>query len=108
MISVGLNGASQAEMIVSRQWSTWEIDLAEDIVRDGLNEVTVRWPVPEFENNSEALEQVTMNLFNFWELKFPNFFPVFGEIHSFTAAPVPVISTKIPAEQQELATVEVS
>ena len=107
-ISVGLNGALQTEMIVSRQWSTWEIDLAGDIVRDGLNEVTVRWPVPEFENSSEALERVVMNLFNFWELKFPNFFPVFGEIHSFTAGAAPVVSTNIPAAQHELATVEVA
>jgi hypothetical protein len=106
-ISVGLNGTSQAEMIISRQWSPWEINLAGEIVRDGLNEVVVRWPVPEFESG-EALEKVVMNLFNFWELKFPTFFPVFGEIHSFTASGEPVISTSRSAVHQELATVEVS
>jgi hypothetical protein len=105
-ISVGLNGKSQAEMMISRQWSSWEITLAGDSVREGLNEVTVRWPVPEFESG-EALEKVVTNLFNFWELKFPNFFPVFGEIHSFTASGVPVTSTT-PAVQPELATVAVS
>ena len=105
-ISVGLNGTLQAEMMISRQWSSWEITLAGDIVREGLNKVTVRWPVPEFESG-EALEKVVTNLFNFWELKFPNFFPVFGEIHSFTASGAPIISTT-PAVQPELATVEVS
>jgi len=105
-ISVGLNGTLQAEMMISRQWSSWEITLAGDIVREGLNEVTVRWPVPEFESG-EALAKVVTNLFNFWELKFPNFFPVFGEIHSFTASGAPIISTT-PAVQPELATVEVS
>jgi len=105
-ISVGLNGTLQAEMMISRQWSSWEITLAGDIVREGLNKVTVRWPVPEFESG-EALEKVVTNLFNFWELKFPNFFPVFGEIHSFTASGAPIISTT-PAVQPEFATVEVS
>jgi hypothetical protein len=106
-ISVGFNGTSQAEMTISRQWSTWEINLSGDIVREGLNEVAVRWPVPEFESG-EALEKVVVNLFNFWELKFPNFFPIFGEIHSFTASGGTVISTNPSAVQHELATVEVS
>src|SRR5215213_2293985 len=106
-ISVGLNGTSQAEMTISRQWSSWEITLPGDIVHEGLNEVTVCWPVPEFESG-EALERVVTNMFNFWELKFPTFFPVFGEIHSFIAAGEPVSSKTLSAEQQELATVEVS
>jgi len=107
-ISVSLNGVSQAEMTISRQWSAWEIDVPGDVVREGLNEVSVHWPVPEFESSSEALDKVVMNLFNFWELKFPNFFPLFGEIHSFKASGAPVVSTTVPAEQPELATVEVS
>jgi hypothetical protein len=107
-ISVALNGVSQAEMTISRQWSTWEINVAGDVVREGLNEVSVHWPVPEFESSSEALDKVVMNLFNFWELKFPNFFPLFGEIHSFKASGAPVISTTVPMEQPEFATVEVS
>jgi hypothetical protein len=106
-ISVGLNGTSQAEMMISHQWSSWEIMLPGDIVREGLNEVEVWWPLPEFES-SEALEKVVTNMFNFWELKFPTFFPVFGEIHSFTAAGEPVLSTIRPAVHHELATVAVS
>lgn len=80
-IFVELNGRPQVEMVVSREWSAWEIGLAGEAVRDGLNEITLRWPVPEFAS-AEALEQSVLALY---DRIIPEFYPVFGEIHCFTA-----------------------
>lgn len=81
-IFVALNGVLQAEMVVGDEWTTWDISLPGEIVREHLNEVVVSWPTPEFEGDV-ALERVISNM---CERKFPGFYPVFGEIHSFTAA----------------------
>lgn len=81
-IFVELNGKPQVEIVISRDWSAWEIGLAGEVVRDGLNEVTVRWPVPEFAS-AEALEKSVLDLY---DRIIPEFYPVFGEIHSFTAS----------------------
>jgi hypothetical protein len=81
-ITIALNGEPQVEMTIGAEWSTWDITLPGEAVLDDLNEISVRWPMPEFQS-AEALSQVAMRL---CELKLPNFFPVFGEIHSFTAS----------------------
>lgn len=81
-ITIALNGEPQVEMTISTEWSTWDITLPGDGVVDDLNEITVHWPMPEFQS-TEALSKVTMR---FCQLKRPDFFPVFGEIHSFTAS----------------------
>ncbi|HEX8557499.1 MAG TPA: hypothetical protein VF668_05330, partial [Pyrinomonadaceae bacterium] len=94
LASVTLNGEAVAGMAVGREWGTWEIDLAGEAVRDGLNELSVRWPTPEFPGEA-ALEGVRLDLF---ERKFPAFYPVFGEIHSFTASG----GQKGPARPREL------
>jgi hypothetical protein len=80
--TVTLNGKTVARFAVNSEWGTWEIDLAGEAVRDGLNEVSVWWPMPEFPGEA-AFEQVRLDLF---ERKFPAYYPVFGEIHSFTAS----------------------
>lgn len=104
-ITVELNGKPQAEIDVGREWTTWDVNIAGEAVSDGLNEVTVRWPIPEFQTD-EALEKVVFNLFNLWEMKFPNFYPVFGEIHSFTAARGQEVSTSFAGVEQGLEAVE--
>lgn len=81
-ITIALNSEPLVEMIINTEWSTWDITLPGEAVLDGLNELAVRWPMPEFQS-AEALRKVTMRL---CQLKFPDFFPVFGEIHSFTAS----------------------
>jgi hypothetical protein len=95
-ISVELNAEPQVEILISREWSSWEIGLAGEAVRDGLNEVKVRWPIPEFASD-EALERAVSNLY---ERKFPDFYPVFGEIHSFTASNGPEVSRSLSALQE--------
>jgi hypothetical protein len=101
--SVGLmvNGRPQAQLEADREWGTWEIDLAGKAVRDGLNEISVWWPTPEFPGSS-ALEKVKSNLF---ERELAEFYPTFGEIHSFTAsdgAALPAAASDARREQVEV------
>jgi hypothetical protein len=103
-IAVEFNGRPQAEFDISREWSTWDIDLAGEEVRDGLNELSVRWPLPEFAG-TEALERVALNL---GERRFPDFYPVFGEIHSFTASRGASVPASAPAGEREPARLEMA
>jgi hypothetical protein len=80
-ITISFNGEPQAEMTITNEWSTWDVNLPGEVVRDGLNEVMVHWPTPDF-RSAENLAKVTERL---CAQKFPDFFAVFGEIHTFTA-----------------------
>jgi hypothetical protein len=100
-VSLVFNGRLQAQLEVDREWGTWEIDLAGHTVRDGLNEVSVWWPMPEFPG-LPALEKVRANLF---ERELAEFYPIFGEIHSFTAtdgASLPTGESDARQEQVEV------
>ena len=104
-ITLKLNGKPQLEIVISSKWDTWEIDLPGDAVRDGLNEIAIKWPMPEFET-SKSLEKARLKLI---AREFPGFFPVFGEIHSFIASDgCKVSSTTSPAAQLESSLVEVA
>ena len=103
-ISVSLNGKTQAEILINHEWTSWDLDLPGEVVRDGLNEVTVRWPMPEFESGA-ALKKAVQDM---CARKFPEFYPIFGEIHTFTAARGTAVSTSVPAAEQELAAVQAS
>jgi hypothetical protein len=103
-ITVKLNGIPQVEIIIGTEWTTWDISLPGEAVRDGVNEVVVRWPMPEF-HCAEALSKVTAS---FCEMQFPDFFPIFGEIHSFTASSGSEVPTDSPERQHELVEAEVS
>jgi hypothetical protein len=96
-ISVSLNGRPQLKATVDSDWSTWDIYLPGDAVRNGLNEIAIGWPMPQFDAE-EALENARLKLI---EQKFPDFFPVFGEIHSFTASDGRRAATSSPVEQAE-------
>jgi hypothetical protein len=80
------------EFAGGRDWETWEIGIAGEAVRDGLNDVVICWPVPEFEGK-KAFEKVIPVLF---EGKIPVFYSVFGEIHSCTVSDGRNISTSLP------------
>jgi len=103
-ITVALNGATHAEIVIDHDWTTWDLDLPGAVVRDGLNEVSVRWPIPEFESRA-ALKKAVLDM---CAGKFPEFYPVFGEIHTFTASRGQAVSTGPAAAEQELAAVQVS
>ena len=81
-ISVALNGKHEVEFDVDAQWSSWEINIPRQDIVDGLNEVIVRWPIPEFYSD-EDLSAATSDL---CQHRLPNFYPIFGEIHSFIVA----------------------
>ena len=104
VISIALNGKPQVEMLIGKEWSSWDIEFPGEIVRDGLNEVSVNWPMPQF-SSREELEKATVNLCTG---RFPDFYPIFGEIHSFIASNAqPVLST-VPVMQHEHAAVELA
>lgn len=81
-ITLKINGESQTEILLSDGWSTWEIDVPGTMVRNGVNEIAIRWPMPEFPG-VQALQEAVLRLN---ELKVPSYYPIFGDIHSFTAA----------------------
>lgn len=100
-ISLEVNGHLQGKLSPGREWTTWDITVAGEVLRDGLNEIVVGWPIPKFEGNA-ALERVALNL---CERKFPDFYPVFGEIHSFTASDARTVQGTTVDLEPELAEV---
>lgn len=80
-VAVVLNGEAQGEMQVGGDWETWDISLDSDAVIGGLNELTLRWPMPDFPDETE-LKTVIDDLV---DGVFPEFFCSFGEIHTLIA-----------------------
>src|SRR5262249_35916731 len=92
-ISVELNGRPQVEFTGSRDWETWEVGIAGEVVHDSLNDITIYWHVREFAGK-KSLEQTIPVLFGG---NIPAFYSVFGEIHSFTASDQRNVSTSPPS-----------
>ena len=82
-IAIEVNGNCLGEIAIDRSWGTWHITVGEELVRDGLNEVTIRWPLPGFPDE-DALQAMFDHLAD--EGIYPDFYPVFGEIHLFVAS----------------------
>ncbi|HKQ04038.1 MAG TPA: hypothetical protein VJ464_02820 [Blastocatellia bacterium] len=82
-IAVEVNGTPLGELAVTRDWQSWQITVGEALVRDGLNEVVIHWPLPEFPEGQQ-LDATFEHLVD--EGTYPDFYPVFGEIHAFVAA----------------------
>jgi hypothetical protein len=82
-IRIEVNGHYIGEMVIGRDWETWHISVNQEMVRDGLNEVVIRWPLPEFPDK-EALDVMFEHLVD--DGIYPDFYPVFGEVHSFVAS----------------------
>src|SRR5215213_1189234 len=95
-IGVLVNGRPQVEMVINGEWSSWIIKVDAQVVGDGLNEVAVRWPVVDFDNTG-WIESVRQQV---CEGEFPEFYPIFGEIHSFRAVSPNHISKNIPAVKE--------
>jgi hypothetical protein len=103
-VKIAVNGTPQVEVNLSSDWSTWDIELPGEVVVEGLNEIALRWPIPQFDS-VRALEKARLNIV---ERKFPDFFPVFGEIHSFTASEGRHVSITSPVAQAESSLVQVA
>ena len=80
-VSIEVNGKPVGELAVGRKWEAWEILIDGDVILGGLNEVALRWPLPEFPGEA-AFETATDDMVHGI---YPSLFPVFGEIHSFVA-----------------------
>ena len=97
-ISIAVNGKHEVQFELNTQWSSWEIVVRGQDIIDGLNEIIVSWPMPEFRSD-EALSAATQAL---CQHRLPNFYPVFGEIHSFHASSAGRIVDK-PYELEQVA-----
>src|SRR5688572_6650193 len=105
-ITISLNAEPQVEMNITPDWSSWDIILPGEAIREGLNEITVHWPIPADFRSAEELAKVTKRL---CAQKFPDFFAVFGEIHTFTASNgEPVATTPLNEVQTESSLVEIA
>jgi hypothetical protein len=82
-VAIEVNGTRLGELAVSREWESWQITVGEELVRDGLNEIVIHWPLPEFPGE-QTLAVTFDHLVD--EGIYPDFYPVFGEIHAFVAS----------------------
>jgi hypothetical protein len=83
-LQVEVNGQRVLDADAGAPWSTCRFSVGGDNVRRGVNEVVVRWPAPTIEGSDgikRAAESIEHGMV-------PDFYPVYGEIHSFTAASV--------------------
>jgi hypothetical protein len=103
-IGMLLNGKPQVEIVAGSGWSTWDIDLPGEAVHNALNEIAISWPMPEL-NSGAALEKARLKLL---EGRFPDFFPLFGEIHSFSASDGRQVLSDLPIAQTESSLVQVA
>jgi hypothetical protein len=80
-----LNGRPQAQIAIGSAWETWDVEVPGEAVAEGVNEIAVRWPLPEFPGEP-ALRSVPGDLSGAaGDRSLPELFPCFGEIHAFTA-----------------------
>jgi hypothetical protein len=82
VVSLEINGRRAAETTVGNNWKTWKVTIPGELVKGGVNEITVGWPTPEFPSGV-ALEQAAQDMLNG---AFPSLFSAFGEIHRFVAS----------------------
>jgi hypothetical protein len=97
-ITVACNGHSVVEININKQWSSWVITVPGDVIRNGVNAIEVHWPMPEFRTD-EALAEVIEKL---CQWKYPEYYPIFGEIHTFTAASAAQVA-ETPHQFEEVA-----
>jgi tetratricopeptide (TPR) repeat protein len=81
-IAITVNGAEVATLTVGAKWASWDIAVPAEVVSDGVNEVLIHWPRPRFAD-CRPLESAAEDLTDTFA---PEFFAIFGEIHSFVAS----------------------
>jgi hypothetical protein len=81
-VSIYLNDKGIADLAISRDWSTWDILVPGSLIRNGVNSVAVRWPIPDF----SGLEGYAAVMADLLEGKVPEFYCSFGEIFAFRAS----------------------
>lgn len=81
-ISLRVNGEQVGKAFIGHRWETWNFFVAGTIIRDGVNEVTITWPIPVFPG-LKPLDSIATDLM---ERVYPELFCAFGEIHSLIAS----------------------
>lgn len=80
-ISLRVNAVKAGVIEIGQGWSVWNVTIPGRLIKDGLNEIAIDWPMPEFPGR-EGLGDVLSDLLDKNKLEF---FCIFGEIYSFTA-----------------------
>jgi hypothetical protein len=81
-VTLAFNGELLGEITVGSKWETWDVVVPGECVKEGVNKISIRWPMPEFQGR-DGYDGVMHDLL---EGNIPAFFTVFGEIHMFTAS----------------------
>jgi hypothetical protein len=93
-IALEVNGRPHGSLAIGNAWRDHTVSVHGSFIRDGLNDLTIRWPVREFDGDAAtvvAADDLTAGLF-------PGLYPVFGELHRLTAsAPPPCGPTSVSA-----------
>lgn len=97
-VSLRINDAPQGQIAIDSHWSTWQIVVSGTAVVDGVNELAIRWPMPEFPGQA-ALDAAADDVLLGFVME-P--YPVFGEVHALTASGpnVPCRSGVVPVEER--------
>lgn len=98
-ITLDCNGKPQVELNLTKQWSAWTMTIPGDVVRDGINVLEIHWPIPSKFRTEEALAEVMSKM---CQWKYPEYYPIFGEVHVFTAANAAQVA-ETPHELMEVA-----
>jgi hypothetical protein len=96
-IVITVNGAG-GYIEATHTWTGWEIAVPAGSVQDGINEIQIHWPTPEF-RAQPALEDAIAAMLRGVK---PEFYCTFGEIQAFTIAEEassPVDSIQITREE---------
>ena len=97
IISVCVNGQRVACFEAHPNWRTWDIFVPSSVTREGLNEISVRWPIP----SDFSQESHRMQMQDFGD-GMPEVFHVFGEIHALIASRVQDIATDVELSETAL------
>ncbi len=81
-VSIELNGECYGVANVSHVWQTWDVTFPEKAVKDGPNELAIRWGSYDVSGKA-ALEGAADTILSD---VFPDMYPVFGEIHTLIAS----------------------
>jgi tetratricopeptide (TPR) repeat protein len=80
-----VNGEAVHSFPVTREWRTRTLELPRAVVKAGLNTVVLQWPAPK--HSKEAGAERAAERLEFaadWQ-RFPEIYPVYGEVSEFTA-----------------------
>jgi len=100
-ILIELNGRTRGEVEISSEWTNWDISVPAGATQNGINEIMIHWPIPE-PMGRKALEAAIADTLS--DIT-PEFYPIFGEIHSFIASDAGADQTMTSSIQEELRSV---